>query len=352
MPDAVTNECYECGAFFNTFRRKHHCRICGQIFCSKCCSNYISGKILKVQGQQRVCNKCHGTVDENMFVDGRFLGKNYDFIGTKNTEKLIKLCWLLSGENLNNSTASSPRTSQIDEKLSQRYSSLATRSGSDSDLSRNIEYRRRSSYAGYQTNNAFLTSESCDNLNLEPSQHVDMQRLVSIWQKLSDPVLKIQTGHHRYKMKSYVDSFLGDELIIWLYDYELVNLRKDAIDLAQALLDGELIEDVTNTFLGINDGLGGPRFQPNIPYKLKERRIAIPEESDELDPEWLQSIEVSNEAYRKVSDKKNDNFSDFSDSLTAPVDLDYYLKNSPSASMSPSSIPCPALEQVYLRYFQ
>ena len=76
MPDAVTNECYECGAFFNTFRRKHHCRICGQIFCSKCCSNYISGKILKVQGQQRVCNKCHGTVDENMFLDGRFLGKN------------------------------------------------------------------------------------------------------------------------------------------------------------------------------------------------------------------------------------------------------------------------------------
>ena len=331
MPDAVTNECYECGAFFNTFRRKHHCRICGQIFCSKCCSNYISGKILKVQGQQRVCNKCHGTVDENMFLDGRFLG-----------------------ENLNNSTASSPRTSQIDEKLSQRYSSLATRSGSDSDLSKNIEYRRRSSYAGYQTHNAFLTSESCDNLNLEPSQHVDMQRLVSIWQKLSDPVFKIQSGVHRYKMKSYVDSFLGDELILWLYDYEMVNLRKDAIDLAQALLDGELIEDVTNTFLGVNDGLGGPRFQPNIPYKLKERRIAILEESDELDPEWLQSIEVSNEAYRKVSDKKrlaNENFSDFSDSLTAPVDLDYYLKNSPSASMSPSSIPCPALEQVYLRYF-
>ena len=158
-------------------------------------------------------------------------------------------------------------------------------------------------------------------------------------------------------MKSYVDSFLGDELVLWLYDFELITLRKDAIDLAQALLDGELIEDLTNTFLGVNDGLGGPRFQPTIPYKLKERRITIPEEgmADELDPEWLQSIEVSNEAYRKVCDKKrlaNENSNHFSDSLTAPVDLDYYLKNSPSASVSHSSIPCPELEQIYLRYAQ
>ena len=52
MPDAVSVECYECAARFTTFRRKHHCRVCGQIFCSKCCSIFISGKYLKCSGKK------------------------------------------------------------------------------------------------------------------------------------------------------------------------------------------------------------------------------------------------------------------------------------------------------------
>ena len=54
MPDAVSDECYECASRFTTFRRKHHCRICGQIFCSKCCGTFISGKHLKVIFRQNV----------------------------------------------------------------------------------------------------------------------------------------------------------------------------------------------------------------------------------------------------------------------------------------------------------
>ncbi|CAI6538503.1 CNT_HP2_G0018480.mRNA.1.CDS.1 [Saccharomyces cerevisiae] len=36
MKDESSKECFSCGKTFNTFRRKHHCRICGQIFCSSC----------------------------------------------------------------------------------------------------------------------------------------------------------------------------------------------------------------------------------------------------------------------------------------------------------------------------
>ncbi len=43
IPDAVSSDCYRCNAKFTTLRRKHHCRTCGQIFCSKCCSLYIPG---------------------------------------------------------------------------------------------------------------------------------------------------------------------------------------------------------------------------------------------------------------------------------------------------------------------
>lgn len=62
MPDSKSRDCYDCNIKFNTFRRKHHCRLCGQIFCSKCCNQIIPGKIIKCSGELRVCNYCSKVV--------------------------------------------------------------------------------------------------------------------------------------------------------------------------------------------------------------------------------------------------------------------------------------------------
>lgn len=35
MPDEASKECTGCQSVFTAFRRKHHCRVCGQIFCSR-----------------------------------------------------------------------------------------------------------------------------------------------------------------------------------------------------------------------------------------------------------------------------------------------------------------------------
>lgn len=51
MPDSVSKECYDCCEKFTTFRRRHHCRVCGQIFCSKCCYQEIPGKIMGCSGK-------------------------------------------------------------------------------------------------------------------------------------------------------------------------------------------------------------------------------------------------------------------------------------------------------------
>ncbi|KAG1149379.1 hypothetical protein G6F37_002529 [Rhizopus arrhizus] len=59
MPDEQCKECYKCRKPFTLLRRKHHCRTCGQIFCSKCASHIISGKLFKQKGQVRVCNFCY-----------------------------------------------------------------------------------------------------------------------------------------------------------------------------------------------------------------------------------------------------------------------------------------------------
>ncbi|KAH9929689.1 uncharacterized protein B0H18DRAFT_1084048 [Fomitopsis serialis] len=49
MDDKLCKECYDCKSVFTAWRRKHHCRICGQVFCSRCASN---------EGMVRVCNLC------------------------------------------------------------------------------------------------------------------------------------------------------------------------------------------------------------------------------------------------------------------------------------------------------
>ena len=62
LPDAVSRECYHCGDKFTTFRRRHHCRICSQIFCCRCCSQVMPGKVVGYSGDLRVCTDCSKVV--------------------------------------------------------------------------------------------------------------------------------------------------------------------------------------------------------------------------------------------------------------------------------------------------
>ena len=66
MPDSACKECSECGTKFNLLVRRHHCRICGRIFCNSCCSLTIPGINLRpdLQGNLRVCKECFGIFRE------------------------------------------------------------------------------------------------------------------------------------------------------------------------------------------------------------------------------------------------------------------------------------------------
>ncbi|KRZ35748.1 1-phosphatidylinositol 3-phosphate 5-kinase [Trichinella pseudospiralis] len=58
MPDSSGKDCYECREKFTAFRRRHHCRICGQIFCYRCCRQELPGNLLGYTGELRVCDYC------------------------------------------------------------------------------------------------------------------------------------------------------------------------------------------------------------------------------------------------------------------------------------------------------
>ena len=75
MPDSVSKECYDCGEKFTTFRRRHHCRVCGQIFCSRCCNQEIPGKIMGCTGTRPflslaiILNHCYQSAFHDIILD-------------------------------------------------------------------------------------------------------------------------------------------------------------------------------------------------------------------------------------------------------------------------------------------
>eukprot|EP00850_Spirogloea_muscicola_P003685 SM000015S01185 [mRNA] locus=s15:293391:303876:+ [translate_table: standard] len=58
MPDRACRVCYECDAQFTIFTRKHHCRICGRVFCGRCTLNTIPASETDEGERVRVCSFC------------------------------------------------------------------------------------------------------------------------------------------------------------------------------------------------------------------------------------------------------------------------------------------------------
>ncbi|KAK4267136.1 hypothetical protein QN277_023959 [Acacia crassicarpa] len=65
MPDQSCRVCYQCDSQFNLINRRHHCRLCGRIFCAKCTTNSVpapsscQGNPWEEREKIRVCNYCY-----------------------------------------------------------------------------------------------------------------------------------------------------------------------------------------------------------------------------------------------------------------------------------------------------
>lgn len=61
MPDNNGSSCYKCEKSFNSFRRRHHCRNCGLLFCGKCSKKNF--EIDRDTILDRVCDNCISLLD-------------------------------------------------------------------------------------------------------------------------------------------------------------------------------------------------------------------------------------------------------------------------------------------------
>ena len=59
IADEAVTQCLDCNVGFTLFKRKHHCRICGNVFCRDCVNHYNDFGAVK----QRMCKKCHANVE-------------------------------------------------------------------------------------------------------------------------------------------------------------------------------------------------------------------------------------------------------------------------------------------------
>ncbi|XP_067631089.1 zinc finger FYVE domain-containing protein 16 [Eurosta solidaginis] len=59
VPDNMAVGCMQCQAKFTMIKRRHHCRACGKVLCSVCCSQKFKLEFLSNAGEVRVCLQCY-----------------------------------------------------------------------------------------------------------------------------------------------------------------------------------------------------------------------------------------------------------------------------------------------------
>jgi hypothetical protein len=57
LPDKIIKNCLNCQSRFGFFKRRHHCRVCGNIFCGNCTDKYESFPPF-YEEKVRVCDEC------------------------------------------------------------------------------------------------------------------------------------------------------------------------------------------------------------------------------------------------------------------------------------------------------
>ncbi|XP_023318163.1 1-phosphatidylinositol 3-phosphate 5-kinase isoform X2 [Trichogramma pretiosum] len=262
MPDNVSKQCYECGERFTTFRRRHHCRICGQIFCSKCCSDEVPGKIMGVTGDLRVCTYCCKVV----------------------------LSYLQSSDMR---SALSADLKALQEDLEEKYGNSAVPQSSKkstSEISGNDTSAKRKPSVGYMEEK-YAFGRTPQNLSTQERAFAlqNSASLRMIYEEMfrSSQAITLQT--HRIRLNRYYNCFLGNELVNWLISQQKAATRIQAIALGQALFEAGFIESVLleNAFSD-----SAALFKPAKLSRVKSKDFISENKPscDAQEPAWVKTI--------------------------------------------------------------
>jgi len=236
MPDSNCHQCYECGLRFSTLKRRHHCRICGQIFCHGCCNHQVPGKIIGYTGYLRACTYCCKVVlqyvqrpssrDEvhQSADDVEQCADDLTSTGSPSTEV----------ESPSRSMNLSPSLNTLQRRLSK---SLRSSSIFDED----VKQRPCSQVVP-------------DDLQVENSSLMqDASRLNDLWHSMYHSADGVEVQRRRHRLHTYTDCMIGRDIIDWLVANNKASSREQATVLGQALIDGKWMISIAASDMRFRD---------------------------------------------------------------------------------------------------
>ncbi|KAL3891964.1 hypothetical protein ACJMK2_004204 [Sinanodonta woodiana] len=273
MPDHSCKECYDCGEKFTTFRRRHHCRICGQIFCNACCNQELPGKIIGFKGSIRVCTYCCTVVQK--------YAQKADPLSDVNRvkENLQKL----ESDFSNSVESKSGRHSSLD-LTAQARTTGDSESGASRDGSAPFDLTPQSEFV------------VMDNFSLERKLLVqDSAELRELWCLMMDKIMGVEFQNYRIRLRTYQSCIVGNKLVDWLIHQDKVANRIQAVAIGQALIDADYLEPVGHQDTPFRDDF--TLYKPTELSLMEPISAPEPEEarskSEDSVPKWLQEIETS-----------------------------------------------------------
>ncbi|GBP08738.1 Putative 1-phosphatidylinositol 3-phosphate 5-kinase [Eumeta japonica] len=171
-------------------RRKHHCRVCGVIFCSRCCSQRVPGQIFNCAGGLRVCNYCCNIV--------------LSYLREKD----------MTGE-------ISPDLRTLQENLQVKFP------------------ENKLSAQNKAKDNFMFARQQDDRVDVRPTPKEALQ---DVFRQLS---FTLPTQQHRYRLVRYNSVWRGCDILQWIMDNTNNKTRAQAAQICQILLNEGYMECVT-----------------------------------------------------------------------------------------------------------
>ncbi|XP_067994520.1 1-phosphatidylinositol 3-phosphate 5-kinase isoform X5 [Melanerpes formicivorus] len=393
MPDSQCKECYDCSEKFTTFRRRHHCRLCGQIFCSRCCNQEIPGKFMGYTGDLRACTYCrkialsyaHSTDSNSIGEDLNALsdsacsvsvldpGEPRTPVGSRKASRNIFLEEDLTWQSLihpdSSATTLSARLGSVQEDAGK--SPARNRSASITNLS--LDRSGSPMVPAYETSvspQASRTHMKAETSEDERKILLDSAQLKDLWKKICHHNSGMEFQDHRYWLRTHPNCIVGKELVNWLIRNGHISTRVQAIAIGQALVDGRWLECVSH-----HDQIFRDEYALYRPLQSTEFSETPSPDSDSVnsveghsEPSWFKDIKFDDSDTEQIADEGEDNLansaspskrtsvssfqstmdSDSAASISLNVELDNVNFHIKKHSKYPHVPPHPADQKEYL----
>ncbi|XP_061547176.1 1-phosphatidylinositol 3-phosphate 5-kinase isoform X4 [Phycodurus eques] len=346
MPDSQCKECYDCNEKFTTFRRRHHCRLCGQIFCSRCCNQEIPGKFMGYTGDLRACTYCRKIALNYAYsAESGSIGEDLNILSDSScsvcvlepTEPRTPVCGRKASRNIfleedltwQRKTPIGMRKTMIHQEpqksvLPSRLTTLQEDVGKSPTRKRsasvsNLSLDRSGSMVPSYDNSvsppitrALSGAKSITKLDHSEEERkslLDSSQLKDLWKKICHNNTGMEFQDHRYWLRTYPNCIVGKELVNWLLRNGTISNRVQAIAIGQALVDGRWLDCVTH-----NDQLFRDEYALYRPLQNTEFSETPSPDSDSVnsveghsEPSWFKDIKFDDSDTEQLADESDYN---------------------------------------------